>query len=92
MVSRDGKWGCVNYQNETKIEFQYSNILVPFTEEGYAYVTQGNTAGIINTQGETVVPFVFENPDIQLTAYTSRMVGTMAIVKKDGTYGCIQIV
>ena len=91
MVSRDGKWGCVDYQNNTKIEFQYSNVVTPFTEEDYAYVTRGDAAGIINTQGETVVPFMFEDLGVENAMEGAFLAGDMAVVKKDGQYGCIRV-
>ena len=91
MISKDGKWGCVDYQNNTKIEFQYSSVVTPFTEENYAYVARGETAGIINTKGETVLPFVFENLGIENAMEGAFLAGNMAVVKKDGQYGCVKM-
>ena len=81
----------MDYQNNTKIEFQYSSVVTPFTEENYAYVARGETAGIINTKGETVLPFVFENLGIENAMEGAFLAGNMAVVKKDGQYGCVKM-
>lgn len=84
-VQKDGKWGFVDHQGNTVIDFLYSQAM-PFYD-GLSCVAKDGKVGLINEKGETVLPFSFEEkeplPSISITY------GKLA-VQKDGKLGCIE--
>ncbi len=86
LVKKGDRYGLINRKNETLIDFVYDE-LTPFNTEEYAYAVKGGKAGIIDIKGDTAVPFIFDIPEY----LGDRLCKDMAVVKQNGTYGCIRL-
>lgn len=86
LVKKGDMYGLINDKGETLIDFVYDE-LTPFNTEQYAYAVKGGKAGIIDINGDTEVPFIFEIPE----HLGDCLRKDMAVVKQDGSYGCIRV-
>lgn len=80
MKTLDGQWGYINLEEEMVIFPQYDEAGA-FTEEGYAYVRIGNTAGYIDKTGEWVIGPKYINDYFQFEKISNLFVNKEAIVR-----------
>ena len=81
VLSRDGKFGCINESGETIIPFMYE-FADKFTG-GFARVKLNGKYGYINMNNETVIPFEYDN--------AGKVNNGMARVEKNGRSGFINM-
>ena len=86
----NGKYGYINYNNETLIRFDYDYIDQP--SNGMIAIKKGNKYGFINTLGEEIVPCIYDKV-YPFTEYGKASViknGKSGYVLKDGTEKIIE--
>lgn len=74
--SETGLSGYLNEKNEVVIPFKYP-FAAPFNKNGLALVGAGEKAGFINTQGEEIIPCIYDSG-------VNGFVGDVTVVIKDG--------
>ena len=58
-VKKDGKWGFVNSDNHTKIDFIYDEVFQFY--DGKAWVLKEGKQGFINLKGEIITPIIYDH-------------------------------
>lgn len=58
IVQRNGRYGAIDYQGNTKVEFYYDQMLL-FSNEFYL-VEVNDKYGVVDTNGRTVLPMIYE--------------------------------
>lgn len=85
-VKKDGKYGFYNKKDGLVISIEYEQAY-GFTSSNpnESVVQRGNTWGVINTKGETVIPFEYESVSIDApNVYRVKKDGLSGIIDKSG--------
>ncbi|WP_044198813.1 WG repeat-containing protein [Dyadobacter tibetensis] len=79
-VKKGSKWGCISYNGELKIPYQYDEVQ-SFSEDNRASVGVNGRYGHIDTTGVIKTPLVYD--------FTSYFNDYIAVVRMDNKYGYI---
>lgn len=91
LLKKDGKYGFFSPQKQKSLAFAYD--YASSFEKGYAKVVKDGKLGIIDSEGNDIVPFEFDPPfesgedNIIVNLDSSNLI----TLKKDGKYGCIAL-
>lgn len=95
VAKKDGKWGAVNYKNETVIDFIYDDaVAVCFTENSIArvFLKKDGKWGVVDKKNKQIADFIYEEPFKE--SETPKILFDdygVACVKKNGKYGIINL-
>lgn len=84
VVRKGRKWGAINRNGETIIEFRYND--APLIADGHAIVTENGKRGLLNLSGEVVIPLKYDA--IAYNVWGGRLLNeNLLSVKLDGKWG-----
>jgi hypothetical protein len=88
IVRKERKWGAINRNGETIIEFRYND--EPLIADGYAIVTENGKRGLLNLSGEVVIPLKYDA--IAYNVWGGRLLNeNLLSVKLDGKWGFLNM-